>query len=317
MKKNTLFAAVAALALAIAPLTASSVAQAANSAAGTGEIAPKVTPVRGAGQGIGYATGTYRGTGDTTYHNGPVMTAATTNAYVIWYGNWAETNATNLLKKNIIRAALGNIGGTSYWNTNTTYTDGSGNAIKNSVTLAGEYTPGGSYSKTLSDSNIATIVKNAITQNKFIKDPNGIYFVLTSGDIAESSGFLTRYCGWHTYQTITGTAIKYSFVGDATKKLSSCTAQSVSPNGDAAADGMVSVIVHELEEAASDPQLNAWYDASGYENADKCAWYFGTTTTLPSGAMYNVTWGAYNFLVQLNWVNTGATSHCDIGYVTP
>ena len=40
---------------------------------------------------------------------------------------------------------------------------------------------------------------------------------------------------------------------------------------------MVSVIAHELEEAATDPDLNAWYDNRGYENADKCAWTFGTT----------------------------------------
>ena len=42
---------------------------------------------------------------------------------------------------------------------------------------------------------------------------------------------------------------------------------------------MASVIAHELEEAATDPDLNAWYDSRGYENADKCAWTFGTTYT--------------------------------------
>ena len=41
---------------------------------------------------------------------------------------------------------------------------------------------------------------------------------------------------------------------------------------------MASVIAHELVEAVSDPQLNAWYDRRGYENADKCAWTFGSTT---------------------------------------
>jgi len=40
---------------------------------------------------------------------------------------------------------------------------------------------------------------------------------------------------------------------------------------------MVSVMAHELEETISDPNLNAWYDSTGAENADKCAWTFGTT----------------------------------------
>jgi len=35
----------------------------------------------------------------------------------------------------------------------------------------------------------------------------------------------------------------------------------------------------ELEEATTDPGLNAWYDVRGYENADKCAWSFGTSRT--------------------------------------
>ena len=35
-----------------------------------------------------------------------------------------------------------------------------------------------------------------------------------------------------------------------------------------------------LEETATDPDLNAWYDRRGYENADKCAWTFGTTYTV-------------------------------------
>ena len=47
----------------------------------------------------------------------------------------------------------------------------------------------------LTDSNIATIVSNAITSNKLPKDDSGAYFVLTSADVSETSGFCTTYCG--------------------------------------------------------------------------------------------------------------------------
>ena len=57
-----------------------------------------------------------------------------------------------------------------------------------------------------------------------------------------------------------------------------------------------------LEEAATDPDLNAWFDTRGQENADKCAWTFGTTYTA-SGALANMHLGARDFLIQRNWVN--------------
>ena len=87
--------------------------------------------------------------------------------------------------------------------------------------------------------------------------------MLTSQDVAESSGFCTKYCGWHTYGTISGTNIKYAFVGNAYRCPSACEAQTTSPNGNAGADAMASVIAHELEEMVTDPNLNAWYDTRG------------------------------------------------------
>lgn len=39
---------------------------------------------------------------------------------------------------------------------------------------------------------------------------------------------------------------------------------------------LVNVSGYELSEVRTDPQLNAWYDSSAAENADECAWAFGT-----------------------------------------
>ena len=77
------------------------------------------------------------------------------------------------------------------------------------------------------------------------------------------------------------------------------------------ADAMVSIIAHELVEIVSDPDLNAWYDGYGLENADKCAvrncytyssfqWTFGTKT-YSNGYYYNTQMGNYKFLIQQNW----------------
>ena len=76
---------------------------------------------------------------------------------------------------------------------------------------------------------------------------------------------------------------------------------------------MASIIAHESEEAISDPDLNAWYDSRGAENADKCAWTFGTTSTASNGAKYNVTLGGRQYLIQRNWVNASG-GYCSMSF---
>jgi len=242
-----------------------------------------------------------------SYHGGPVM-VGTTNAYIIWYGNWGTDTATTLLP-----TLLSNIGGSPYFNINTTYYNGSNTHVSNAVHYAGSTTMDTSvYGTSLSDSNIQQIVASAIS-NGLTKDTNGLYFVLTSAGIAETSGFLTQYCGWHTHGTISGSDIKYSFVGNPANGMSACAAQTTSPNGNPQADAMASVIAHELEEAVTDPDLNAWYDTRGYENADKCAWTWGTLSTAGNGSKYNVTLGGKQWLIQRNWVNASG-GYCSMSY---
>jgi hypothetical protein len=127
---------------------------------------------------------------------------------------------------------------------------------------------------------------------------------MTSSDVTASSGFCTQYCGWHTAGTLRASNdIKYAFIGNAARCPSSCEAQTTSPNGNAGADAMASITSHELEEAVTDPNLNAWYDSRGQENADKCAWTFGTTFTAANGSKYNVMFNNVSYLIQRNWVN--------------
>ncbi len=74
----------------------------------------------------------------------------------------------------------------------------------------------------------------------------------------------------------------------------------------------MNTIAHETEETTTDMMGNAWYDTRGYENADKCAWNFGTTSNNGTG-VYNITVGAKQFLVQQNWINAGSGG-CRLSY---
>ncbi|HXE37122.1 MAG TPA: hypothetical protein VN639_01515 [Azonexus sp.] len=253
-----------------------------------------------------------------SYRGGPVMVNANgVNVYYIWYGNWSGDSTA----QTILSDLAASIGGSPYFNINTGYYDANNKYVVNKVTWVGTNmqatrNPSGGSDNALSDSDIQKVVTQQFTQNggPLTPDPNGVYFVLTARDVTATSGFCSKYCGWHTYTTVGTTKVKYSFVGNPVSQCpSSCSAQSTSPNGDPGADAMASVIAHELEEAVTDPELNAWYDTRGYENADKCAWNFGTTKVAPNGSKYNMTLGSRQYLIQQNWVNAGG-GYCSQAY---
>lgn len=252
-------------------------------------------------------------------NHGGVIMPTVSKIVIIWYGNWAQTGtaakpATDTpAGQQIIRDALYGMaaaptGAFSNYSGITTgagttagassglglYTQANGSfASKLSSTTLVEYTQAASSTygnTTLTDKSVLALVT---AKAKAAPDANAIYLVLSSSNIGESSGFLTRYCGWHTYNATNfgGTAVKYAFVGNPAKSLAACAVQTASsPNGNPAVDAMVSVIAHELEETVTDPQLNAWYDATGQENGDMCAWTFGgAQMPLSNGSYYNVT----------------------------
>src|SRR5438874_13765304 len=69
-----------------------------------------------------------------SYHGGPVLTAGS-NVYYIWYGNWSGNSATTILP-----VLAGNIGGSPYFNINTTYFNGAGTKVQNLVNYKGATT---------------------------------------------------------------------------------------------------------------------------------------------------------------------------------
>ncbi len=257
------------------------------------------------------AAATTGGTGTVTAltdHGGPVIN--TPAIYIIWYGNWNQTNGSDTpAGQQLIRDWAHGIGGTNHFKLNSSY--GTAKPISGNVTWGGETTDTGT-STSLSDNAIKTIVSNAITSGRLPKNTSGVYFVVTSSNVNATSGFCSQYCGWHTHATISSSDIKYAFVGNAKRCLSGCAAQAtVSPNNNPGVDGSISVLTHELEEATTDPDLNAWYASTGNENADTCAWTFGHfQSTASNGSFYNMTFGGHNWLIQRNMWHSGSSWYC-------
>lgn len=237
------------------------------------------------------------------YHGGPVMTSAI-KLYYIWYGAWSASD------KAILTDFANSIGGSPYWNINTAYTQSDGMKVSSSVSLAGQVSISSlMLGSSLSDAQIQSLVTAALDGSSLLDagstklplDANGIYLVLTAPGVTATSGFCTTYCGWHSNYRKLGVTVKYGFVGNPTKCMSSCAAQTTGPNGSASVDGMISNLAAQLNITATDPEFNAWYDLSGNETSTKCAWQFGTTSIAANGAKYNVTLGPRNYLIQQNW----------------
>jgi hypothetical protein len=238
------------------------------------------------------------------YHGGPVL-HGTVNVYYIWYGAWNfSSDNTNIILNDFANAIGAAPNGTPYFNINKTYTDSNG-AVSGIVatTTGSSIMDAGSQGTALTDATVANVVANALSSKALPTDPNGVYFVMASKEVNETSGLCTQYCAWHNSGTIGKTNIKYGFIGNPARCPTACSAQTVTPNANLAADGMANLVAHELAESVTDPSLNAWFDRRGFENADKCAWKFGATTTLSSGAKTNVSFGTRNWLLQQNWLN--------------
>ena len=251
------------------------------------------------------------------YHGGPVLHGNPVPIYIIWYGNWNGTGSNTMATVSLVEHWANTVGNTPYENINTTYADNTGNVTGN-LTLGGAIFDTGSQGTRLSNSKLSNIVNRSFT-NGLPKDTNGVYVVISASNISEQ-GFCSSFCGFHTAQSLGGTDIKWAFVGNVDRCPSGCEAQTTGPNSPATgvggADGIINTLTHETEEAITDPDLNAWFDSSGNEDADKCNFNFGAVSRCnanglcsaagtSASAAYNQTFGGNNYLMQQEWENAG------------
>jgi len=201
-----------------------------------------------------------------------------------------------------------NLGGSFYFNINTTYFDGTGTHIQNIVTYTQYWASNTNLPPTdmspVDDAAIQAKVEEGFTNGSLSYDPNTLYAVFTGSGVNLGGGFGSSYCAYHGYFIDSQLRnVKYAAMPYDAQFPGGCTALQGSPNDDFAADAEVNVLAHETEETTTDENLNAWFDAVGNENADKCAWNFGPPYLTPNGSLANEKIGGKDFLIQMNWVN--------------
>jgi hypothetical protein len=250
------------------------------------------------------------------YHGGPVVYTTKVAAIYwatslpIYQGGPTAGTGTGANDASLVGFFLRNLGGSPYFNINTTYYDGTGAHVQNSVNYTQYWSDGNGPSGTVSDAQVQQEIVSGFTSNKLTYDPSTLYAVFSGPGVDLGGGFGTQYCAYHGYFSSSGRDVKYAVMPYDWSDPAGCSAITGSgPNGDPAADTEVNTVAHETEEMTTDEDLNAWYDRRGYENADKCAWTFGTTYTTTNGSKANMKLGGVNgkdFLIQRNWVNAGS-----------
>lgn len=231
-----------------------------------------------------------------TYHSGPVM-AGTANVYAIY---WEPTNNVQSGYNSLIQQYFGDVNGSGLYKNNTQYTQtGGGNA--SATHFVASWIDTSAYPESpLLDSDIQNEVTHAQSVNGWSSSITNVFFVfLQKGENLCFDSTLSQcasnyFCAYHSSF---GTNTLYAAMPYAASFSCQASGQTKPNNNDA--DLTINVTSHEQMEAATDPLGNAWYDSTGNEIGDKCAWTFGTKNA--GGG--DVTWNGHTYELQKEWDN--------------
>jgi hypothetical protein len=156
----------------------------------------------------------------------------------------------------------------------------------------------------ITDAQIQAEIQRVMALKGWTSGPNKMFLLYTSSgegscfDAGGTSCAYTDYCAYHGF---IGTSPPIIYANMPFGNLSVCAAGQPSPNGDAVADSVTSTASHEITEAITDPFLNAWFTAQGYEIGDLCAYNYGTNTWDAGAA--NELWNGNFYEVQQEFDN--------------
>lgn len=250
------------------------------------------------------------------YAPGPIYTG----------GPAAGTTGSGAADGSLVGYYLRNVGGSPRWNVNTTYSqtiDKVESFVQNTMTYSGFWaTPTGpSSGAAVSTGQMVGLIEAGFSSGNLTYDPNTLYVIFTGPGVNLGGGFSPtnlQYCAFHSaYRRNDGTFVQISAmpydadftVAHRSAVGSFCVPQTGAPNGDFAADGIVSALEHETEETTTDPGIvffGGWFDIHGFESSDKCAYVYGPVFQNATG-FYNIHVGGKPFLVQGQWQRAAST----------
>ena len=239
-----------------------------------------------------------------TYHGGKIMPTATTEA-IFWGTSWGTYTGDKItgmdswylgFEKSNYAAASDEYTGTNGQVTSTT--THLGHIIDTSASAGG--------------GNTTTILNEVC---KVITHPdtsgNGYYAVYSDTPRGNAG-----YCAYHSAGSCGGVPVQFAYFfkldGDA-----GCDPADTSGLHSQGLAAISNVSGHELSEARSDPASpGAWYDSSGEENGDKCAWTFNVPlVTFSNGTQWKIQgeWSNAAYTAGTGYANSSGQKGCISG----
>jgi hypothetical protein len=234
-----------------------------------------------------------------TYHNGPIMNNVYTQA-IFWGTSWPTYSGDEITGMD---SWYNGINGTQYARTVDEFTSTTASNGAGTLTYGGHIVDSSAASGGQNTSNILAEVCRQITNPV----SNGYYPVYT--DLPRGGA---QYCAWHSNGTCGSTHVQFAFFwkldGD-----SGCNPTSTVAGQTEGLQAAANVSGHEMSEMRNDPNGNAWYDSSGSENGDKCAWRFGTAAiTFSNGTQWKIqgNWSNWAYNNNAGYANSSGYHGC-------
>ncbi|HEX2693303.1 MAG TPA: hypothetical protein VHL12_04515 [Gemmatimonadaceae bacterium] len=211
------------------------------------------------------------------WHNGAILVSNKTQA-IFWGPSWT-TSTSDIIGG--LDTFFAGFGGSNYAAASTEYTGTNGQVTTSSTYLGHVIDASAAPTRALSVTNaVAEACK--VTGNN--PDPNALYLIYT-----ETGAGHVSYCAWHSYGTCSnGAPVQVAYMPNITG-IAGC--DPVDTYGTGHSEGLAAlanVTAHELSETITDPRNGGWYDSSGAENGDKCAWSFTGPVTLKNGSVWKL-----------------------------
>jgi Phosphate-induced protein 1 conserved region len=261
--------------------------------------------------------------GPLLYNGGPVMQNGVVPYIIYWAPAKLQNGTATSIPtqyRNIEFNAMSDYIGHGLYNNSTQYFETSGSTnlyIQNKgtpaiVTADADAYPASGCSDAatpgncITDAQLQAEIAKVMAAKGWVGGLNHIFMVFTSsgeGSCFDSSGSscaYVQYCAYHSFFVNGSTPVIYANMPFADPSV--CQAPGTpSPNGNVDADEVASTASHELTEAITDPELNAWFTAQGNEIGDLCAYNYGTLTW--DGAKANEMWNGHFYTLQMEYDN--------------
>ena len=218
--------------------------------------------VTGHGPGVIPAAGS-----NMVWHGGPVQ--HTPHIYIVYWG-WKGSDPSGVGPR--MQSFFGGVGGSQWLSSQAQYTDSSGHVGNQTGMLVSTWSDNtNALPRRITQSALAGEAVRAVSHFSGSYSVSTNYIVATPHGHSQS-GFGTQWCAYHSTASSGSGTVSWTYMPYMPDAGQNCGANSVNGGSGGTLDGVTIVGGHEQAETMTDPQLNAWYDNSGAETGDKCAW---------------------------------------------